>query len=158
MIYAMPIIKNGLSCVDICEGEEPFPVEAVYPIIEGLEGYQMIIENGVLREKTTEEKAQWQAVLDQQVIDAEIAFQLAKSIQLKSSENQFLLFCDQVTGTTGHAKLSIPQLNEIGNTITDPSVKLSLMVQLLALDAQCKTYGGLGWWDSCTWHEDIVTP
>ena len=158
MIYAMPTTSYGLSCVELCEGDEPFPVEAACPVIDGLQGIDMIIDNGVCREKTPAEKQAYQdaiaADLAQKAADENVQYQLNKSNELKDLENQFLLFCDQVTGTTAHAKLSIAQLSAIGATITDLNTKLALTVQLLSLDAQGKTYGGLDWWQSCTWHPE----
>jgi len=63
MIYGMPILQYGLPCVELCEGDEPFPVEAVCPVIDGLAGEDMVIDSGVIREKTADEKAAYQTAI-----------------------------------------------------------------------------------------------
>ena len=156
MIYAMPDTQHGLPCIQICEGDEPFPVEAAYPVIDGIMCENWVIDGGVLREKTDAEKQQYQDVVAAEGLQLENDRQAAKSDELKAVENEFISFCDMVTPSTSHNKLSIEQLNSIGAQIPDPQVYKDLMLKLLAIDAKVKTLGGNRWWDDCIWHQEIV--
>jgi len=99
-------------------------------------------------EMTPEEKA---AVDDAE----EAARQDAKSLSLKKVENNFLLMCDQLSGTTTHKKLGFDAIKIIINSLpVEQQIIPSL--QLLAIDAEAKREGGNLWWDDCTWHPDIV--
>ena len=84
-------------------------------------------------------------------------FQASKSSELKGLENQFLLFCDQVSSSTNHVKLSMPEINEIGSMITNNVLRLNLTIQLLTIDAQLKILNGNAWWDTCSWHPEILS-
>ena len=156
MIYAMPATSYGLPCVELCDGDEPLPEGAAYPVPADLDWVDMIIDNGTVREKTTEEKLDYVTAVHAAVDAEEADRQLAKLDDLKRAENAFLALCDSVTGQTTHIKLSIPQLNAIGATITDPQVKAGMTLTLLAIDAQLKTMVGNGWWFDCQWHPEVA--
>ena len=87
---------------------------------------------------------------------AESTEQAAKSPALKSVENNFLNLCDALTGSTSHTKLSFTQLAAIGDSMVDQNMKIGIAIQLLSIDAEGKTIGGLLWWFDCSWHDDIV--
>lgn len=84
--------------------------------------------------------------------------QLAKGLELKQTENNFLLICDQLTQTNTHTKLDFPTLNSLLDALLliDANTAIVLSLKLLAIDAQGKTLAGLDWWSDCTWHADIV--
>lgn len=155
MKYAMP---TDIGAV-ICSGDTPFPAGSAWPVppeLEVLPEKYRKIENGVLLEKTAEEKAQ--ADLDEAARKAqeEAQRQLGKPLRLKIVENTFLSICDTLTGQTSHVKLGFDTLNTIISGITDPNTKVLVSLQLLSIDAEAKREGGLLWWDDCTWHPEIV--
>ena len=82
--------------------------------------------------------------------------QEAKSDSLKAVENNFLALCDSLTSTTSHTKLTFAQIAAIGDAMTDQALHISIAIQLLSIDAEGKTVGGLLWWFDCAWHEDII--
>ena len=92
MIYAMPTTSYGLSCVELCDGEEPYPIGATWPIIDGVEWYDMVIDTGVVREKTPEEKQAYQNAIVADLAQKEEEWQLAKSPALKALENIYVDF------------------------------------------------------------------
>lgn len=152
----MPTTSYGLPCVELCDGEEPLPDGAAYPVPEGVEAINMVIDAGVVREKTIDERLTYAIAVQADVEAQEVARQLAKDDDLKRAENAFLVFCDSVTGGTSHTKLSIPQLNDIGAQLTDQQMYAALTIKLLAIDAQLKTMAGNGWWYDCQWHPEIA--
>jgi len=87
------------------------------------------------------------------VVDAQR--QSHKSETLMKVENKFLAFCDMLSNTNTHAKLSFDAITEKLDKITDANTKVMISVQLLAIDAEAKREGGLRWWDSCVWHESL---
>lgn len=156
MRYAIATTQYEQPCVQLCDGPTPFPEGAVWPVTLELPGYDMVIDAGVLREKTAEEK---QAYVDAKAaaeVSAEAARQLAKPLVLKTAENNFLAMCDALTGGTSHTKLGFADLNAIISAIPDPGVMGLTAIRLLAVDAEAKREGGLKWWDDCTWHADIL--
>jgi hypothetical protein len=134
--------------------------------------------DGVIVEKTTQEKASIDVFLtvpskyrkqvegywvemtaeEKAAVDAaeESERQMAKPLKLKIVENKFLYMCDQLTGSTSHAKLGFDELQAILDQITDPNVKVMAALNLLAIDSEAKREGGLKWWDDCVWHAEIV--
>jgi len=101
------------------------------------------------RELTVEEKAERDA-------EKERVRQAAKSLALKTVENNFLLFCEILTGSKD--KLGFAQLEAILNAmlVTDPNNAIVLSVRLLAIDAEGKREGGNIWWDDVCWHPELV--
>jgi hypothetical protein len=156
MRYAIPSEQYGQPCVDICNGETPFPEGAVWPVTLDMDGTQMLIADGVLREKTAEEKAAFDAAKAVYESQAEIQRQLAKPLKLKAVENRFLALCDQLTGGTEHTKLGFDVLEAIVGQIADQNTKVMVAIELLAIDAEAKREGGNLWWDDCVWHQEIV--
>ena len=90
--------------------------------------------------------------------DAETAMQFAKSPELKTVENTFLSMCDQLTGNTTHMKQDFATLENILFTMeqTNAVQALTISNELLMINEQGQKYGGLQWYDTCTWHQDIV--
>lgn len=74
-------------------------------------------------------------------------------------ENSYLSMCDQISGQTNHVKLSFLDLTTALNALqaTNPMLAISTSLQLLTLDAALKRFD-IKWWDTCTWHPEIVTP
>ena len=97
-----------------------------------------------------EEQAEQQAIIDEQNRQA------SKSLELKKAENNFLLVCEQITGSKN--KLGFDELEAIiGNLMTSsPELAVPLTLKLLTIDATGKRAGGLLWWDDIVWHEEIV--
>jgi hypothetical protein len=87
-------------------------------------------------------------------VEAERAMQAAKSDELKAVENKFLLMCDQLSGRTDRYKLGFKTLRAIGDSL-DPATQAVLAIQLLAIDSEGQREGGLKWWDTCAWHDDL---
>ena len=87
---------------------------------------------------------------------AETTRQEAKSASLKAVENNFLALCDSLTSTTSHTKLTFAQIASIGDAMTDQALHISIAIQLLSIDAEGKTIGGLRWWYDCAWHPEII--
>lgn len=115
------------------------------------EKYRKFVD-GIWVELTQEEKD----IVDQnEAIVAEESMQNNKPLALKKAENNFLLMCDLLTGSTEHNKVGFADLNTIIEAISDDGTKLMTAVKLLAIDAECKREGGLLWWDTCKWHNDI---
>ena len=134
MIYGMPILQYGISCVDICEGEEPFPPEAAWPIISGLQGYDMIIEEGILREKTIAEKQQYQDAIAADASQAEEEWQLAKSPSLKALENIYIDFLTNMWTPILRSAGLIPSDYTITVDNTDEQTNMYLLMQLRLRD------------------------
>jgi hypothetical protein len=172
--------------VVIRRGNTPFPEGAVHPapldynppryykivdgqVIEKSEEEKRIVDlpakyreyNEVLKqweELTAEEKAAVDAAEAQAIIDEEAATQAAKSPELKRVENEFLLFCDQITGTTTHTKLGFPELKMILGQIKENNLQQfnDARDALLLIQEQAIREGGTRWWDTCTWHAEVV--
>lgn len=88
--------------------------------------------------------------------DPDLDVQAGKSAALKAVENRFLLLCEQLTGS--RAKASFGTLDEIVRPMRTnaPSTFAAVSIELLAIDAEAKREGGLNWWDSCVWHEEVA--
>ena len=112
--------------------------------------------NRIWIEKTPEEKVQADADEAVAAEQAKQAKQDAKPLALKIVENKFLAMCDQLTGTASHTKLGFGDIQSAIDIIPDPAIKMGAAVQLLAIDAEAKREGGNLWWDTCTWHADIM--
>ena len=148
--YAITGTQFGLDVVNITSGR--LPSEAVWPVHEKFKAMNkghLKIVNGSIEEKTQEEKDAFDTV-------AENWEQSSKPAALKTVENNFLLVCDMLTQSSLHEKLGFDELHVILEAWPDPQQKLDITVSLLAIDAEAKREGGLNWWDSCAWHEDIV--
>jgi hypothetical protein len=157
--YAVSYTQYELACARIKKGKTPLPEGTVYPVAPALKAVAseyLIIDDGVLREKTTEEKTAYDVAQAAATLAAHEARQEAKPLALKTAENNFLLICDALTGSTSHAKLTFAQLAQAGESITDTTQRVSLTLQLLSIDAEAKREGGLAWWDDCEWHPEIV--
>jgi len=110
------------------------------------------------RELTTQEQDDIQTTLDaydgsEAAVD--VYSQSKKPYKLKVVENKFIDYCEQLTGLK--EKASFDQLNTIITQMleTDPNTATVLSLNLLAIDAEAKREGGLEWWDTCDWHDDI---
>ena len=82
--------------------------------------------------------------------------QRKKPYKLKVVENKFIDYCEQLT--TVKEKASFDALNSVITAMlsTDPNTATILSLNLLAIDAEAKREGGLEWWDTCEWHDDII--
>lgn len=116
--------------------------------------------SGIWRVFTNEEiaaidEAEQSAIIAQQEQDA-IDYQLNKSLKLKTVENNFLLLCEQLLGSRN--KASFDDLNTALTTLLsiDQGTAIVLSLKLLAIDAEAKREGGLNWWDTAEFHEDII--
>ena len=159
MKYAITYTKYELACARIRKGRTPLPAGSVYPVpadLMEIPSDYLVIDDGVLREKTAEEKTAFDDAKAAADEASRKARQESKPIVLKTVENNFLLICDAVTGTTTHTKLGFAELQQIGSLITDPVAKTELTLNLLSIDAQAKTEGGMEWWNDCEWHPEIV--
>ena len=80
---------------------------------------------------------------------------LVANHDLYELQNQYLAICDQLTGSTTHAKLGFAELEAIveGLMATDPQTAMGLSVRLLTLNAALVRAGGVQWWDNCEWKE-----
>ena len=155
MKYAITYMKYELDCARVRKGKTPLPEGSVYPIPSDLmeiPSKDLIIDSGVLREKTAEEKTAYDDAKAVANAVSETARQIGKSLILKTVENNFLLICDAMTGTTTHTKLGFTDLRQIGDLITDPAEKTELTLNLLSIDAQAKTEGGMEWLADCDRH------
>lgn len=71
-------------------------------------------------------------------------------------ENAYLSMCDQLTGSTTHAKLGFAELEAIIVAIPDAELSKTLALQLLKLNSALVYHGGTRWWDTCVWHPEIT--
>lgn len=205
LYYATPYVEYGEDCATIAKGNTPFSEDAVYPVqgsLKNIPSYYLIIDNGVVREKTAEEKTAYdtikartdsvnaliadpnsgwteddraelmamddeafaQVVEDAQDAD-EAARQAAKSIELKTAENNFLNICDGLSGGTNHVRLGFAELEVYINAIQQWDARTDTTVKLLAVNSELQrtseveqnVSSGLLWWDDCVWHPEIVT-
>lgn len=83
-----------------------------------------------------------------------------KSIELKEAENNFILLCDALTGSTSHIKVGKPELEAIINNLPINGAMV-MTLKLLVCDSDLNRIylkeGKLNaWWDDCVWHQDIV--
>ena len=108
------------------------------------------------RKATQAELDEVATAIAQAQILAETTRQEAKSDSLKAVENNFLALCDSLTGTTAHTKLSFAEINAIGTSMPDQTQMVGIAIQLLSIDAEAKTIGGLSWWYDCAWHPEII--
>ena len=108
------------------------------------------------RKATQAELDEVATAIAQAQILAETTRQEAKSDSLKAVENNFLALCDSLTSTTSHTKLTFAQIAAIGDAMTDQALHISIAIQLLSIDAEGKTLGGLSWWYDCAWHPEII--
>jgi len=108
------------------------------------------------RKATQAELDEVATAIAQAQILAETTRQEAKSASLKAVENNFLALCDSLTSTTSHTKLTFAQIASIGDAMTDQALHISIAIQLLSIDAEGKTLGGLSWWYDCAWHPEII--
>ena len=108
------------------------------------------------RKATPAELDEVATAIAQAQILAETTRQEAKSASLKAVENNFLALCDSLTSTTSHTKLTFAQIAAIGDAMTDQALHISIAIQLLSIDAEGKTLGGLSWWYDCAWHPEII--
>lgn len=150
--YAEQGTLYGEEAVFTKRGVPPFKESDLYPVPIWCKtiksGYLKVI-NGEIVEKTLEEKNAFDV--------AEAAYnQSSKSLTLKTVENNFLLMCDALTGSTSHEKLGFDELHSILEIIPNVDDKNNYSLKLLAIDAEAKREGGLQWWDTCEWNEDIV--
>ena len=120
---------------------------------------QAIYTDTLIQDRLDVEESERVALAEQQaaqnIIDEQNK-QLKKSDDLKKAENEYILFCDLVTGSNNHVALGIPELEAIGVSITDELTALKLQLALLKINAKCVLYGGVKWWDTCTWHPEVV--
>lgn len=86
----------------------------------------------------------------------EMMDQYNKPVVLKVVENRFLNMCDTLTGGTNHVRLGFAELGVIIEGMTNQNELVMCALQLLTIDAQAKREGGLLWWDTCTWHPEVV--
>ena len=154
--YAVPSVLYGQPCVDIKMGVTPFPEGSVCPVTLELPVVDMVIENGVLREKTVEEKQAYRDAYESFLAQQEIDRQAAKPLVLRRVENNFLTFCDLLTGTTTHTKLGFDVLEAVTPQAGEVLNQLEIGERLLAIDAEGKREGGIKWWDDCVWHPEIA--
>lgn len=86
----------------------------------------------------------------------DIDVQAAKSEALKVVENRFLSLCEQLTGSKTKASFGTLNTAIEGLMTNDAATATAVSLRLLAIDAEAKREGGLNWWDTCTWHEDVA--
>lgn len=134
MQYGMPILSYGQPCVQICEGTEPFPIDAAWPIIEGLAGIDMIIVEGVLREKTAEEKQAYVDAVAADAVQQEAAWQLAKPPMLKAVENIYVGFLSGMWTDLLRTLGVVPADYTITVDNTDASQNILYLMQVRAVD------------------------
>ena len=164
--YAVSYTEYELACAQIAKGKTPLPEGTVYPVqgnLKKIPSKYLIIDNGVLREKTTEEKAVYDAAKIAADDAKQTARQLAKTLELKTAENNFLDLCDALTGESDHAKLGFPALEVLINAIAQWDTRTDMTVKLLVLNTQAQRYFGADpnavgnfWWDDCIWHPEIA--
>ena len=134
MRYAKIVEQYGLPCVEICDGETPFPEGSVWPVTLELPGYDMIIDLGILREKTLEEK---QAYIDAKAAyeaAQEEAWQQAKSPALKALENIYIAFLTNMW-TPALVDLGlIPPDKTITVNNTDEPTNMYLLMQMRTIN------------------------
>ena len=104
------------------------------------------------------ETGQWE-IVDRLTADidaeAEQCRQVSKSIELKTAENQFLLVCQQLTGSKANLGFADLEARVTALMASDPQTATALSLRLLTLDAAGKREGGLRWWDDIAWHSEI---
>ena len=86
----------------------------------------------------------------------EVIRQSAKSLELKATENSYLMVCQQLSGS--RTKLGFADLEARITALmaTDKDTAVALTLKLLTLDASGKREGGNKWWDDIAWHQEIV--
>jgi hypothetical protein len=157
MKYALPVLKLGLPCVLVCSGETPFPEGSAWPVSLDLPGDEMMIENGILREKTLEEKEAFVQAENADQVRRQAEAQAAKSLAVKLAENEFLTFCDTLSGGSSHSPLTRDQLQDLILAIEEFEARATTALVLLNLDAKLKTLTGKNDWAlNCAWHEDVI--
>lgn len=72
-------------------------------------------------------------------------------------QNQYLAMCDQLTGSSSHAKLGFTELQAVIVKMQEsqPAQAMGLALQLLTLNAALVRCGGIQWWDNCEWTEGL---
>ena len=146
-------VKNADEATLIKLGIIPAVVDPVEVGMVASGGYTVEITDGTAHKiyngRTTE-------AMEAEIANAETTRQEAKSLALKAVENNFLALCDSLTSTTSHTKLTFAQIAAIGDAMTDQALHISIAIQLLSIDAEGKTIGGLSWWYDCAWHPEII--
>lgn len=85
-----------------------------------------------------------------------INFQSQKPIELKTVENNFLLICSNFTGNVTQklsfldVQIKLTALKKIDKTAYE-----DIRDNLIWVDAYGKRFDN-NWWDTCTWHPEIV--
>lgn len=100
--------------------------------------------------------AEEEAEKEAQRIEAERLRQLNKPLALKKVENNFLLFCELLTGSKD--KLGFEAITTILNNmlLTDPNTAIVLSIKMLGINSEGIREGGNLWWDDISWHSEIV--
>ena len=132
MRYAMPIFVFGLPCVEIKDGNTPFPEGAVWPCNLVGSGYDMIIDNGNIRWKTEEEK---KALRDASYVppvpeQTEEEYQNSKSDLLKQLENVYIDFLTDQWTKCLHDLGIIPLDDSVTYFNTDELTNIQYLMQV----------------------------
>jgi hypothetical protein len=77
------------------------------------------------------------------------------------AENEYILLCDLLGQCPGkHVKLGMGALQTlmISMVSTAPARENAMFQYLMGLQIALQRFGGVGWWDTCEWHDqpDIV--
>lgn len=127
-------------------------IENITPVPEGY-----ILLSRTFAQSETDAEFAVDSITTISVEESEAQRQAAKSVNLKTAENNFYVLC-QTLGFPASAKPGFDELNVVLEQmqITMPQEAVVLSVKLLAVDAAAKREGGLRWWDDCIWHPEIV--
>ena len=99
--------------------------------------------------------AEEEAEKEAQRIEAERLRQLNKPLALKKVENNFLLFCEMLTGSRN--KLGFEEITTILNNmlVSDPNTAIVLSLKMLGINSEGLREGGNLWWDDAKYHEEL---
>jgi hypothetical protein len=95
---------------------------------------------------------------DKQAAEAAAADLLANG-ERYVAEDEYILLCDMLGQCPGaHVKLGLGALQTlmVGMLSTAPARENALFQYLMGLQVALQRLGGVGWWDSCAWHDQAA--
>lgn len=109
------------------------------------------------------EVVQWtQEELDAQAVQAATDAAMA-DLQANGerwvAENEYILLCDMLANTSGaHVKLGLGDIQTLMVAMMSvaPQREAALFQYLMGLQVALQRFAGVGWWDTCAWHDQPV--
>jgi hypothetical protein len=75
------------------------------------------------------------------------------------AENEYILLCDMLANTEGaHIKLGLGAIQTLMVAMMSvaPQREAALFQYLMGLQVALQRFAGVGWWDTCAWHDNPV--